>query len=370
MDSEDDPHTLDPDAPTPRFRRFRDHLRDVRAPITGVFEPVPPPQGQPSILAPVFYGHADHLPTGALRTPARVFYPSLDGSPQDAAMLTGVGRYPVVLLLHGMCVHEPEMYRRWDLLPAQLARSGYVVIVPKIANIPPFSDDNPDIAVATGALDWLRTEWTHRAELMPRPMTAVVGHSWGALLGGFVAQRLRAQQSLSAFASLSGGWLESPTIPPPQLALDVATLFTWGTGSSDNFTNLEGANASVLSAVAGSRHVVRFLRGEHWDYFRAGTIACEKGMRGPCTLLRPLAADFVTSFLSRYMPPQHHSALSTSITHTLVPPPLDLTPAQAFYAGGHLQGFAAIAGAQTCSVTHSWRLPPFLEGSMVLGAGS
>jgi hypothetical protein len=85
--------------------------------------------------------------------------------------------------------------------------------------------------------------------------------------------------------------------------------------------------------------------------------------------MRPLAADFVTTFLSHYMPPQRWNALATLIPHSLVPPPLDLTPQQEFFAGGHLTGFAAIRTARTCSVTHGWHLPPFLGGSIVLGAG-
>lgn len=342
----------------------RGHLKDVSKPLPGVFEPLP--GWQPSILAPVFHGRADHLAAGALRSPARVFYPSLSGSPQDAAMLTGVGRFPVVIFLHGMCRHEPEMYRRWDLLPAQLARSGYVVIVPKLSSLPPYSDAaEVDIATAVGALRWLRTEWTHRDQLLPEPMTAVVGHSWGALLGGALTQRMRPH--VSAYASLSGGWAEWPQSPPSPLTLDVPSLFAWGTGSTDGFSSLHEPNDSILSAMQGAIHQVVFRGGEHWDYLPPGAIACET-VRGPCTLVRPLAADFVTSFLSHYVPPEKWSSLTSTIPHSLVAPPLAPTAEQQFYAGGHLQGLAAIAGAGQCSVTSSWRVPPSLNGAITLGA--
>ncbi|MCP2636667.1 hypothetical protein K0817_008830 [Microbacterium sp. HD4P20] len=351
------------------MERILGALRDVRAPVTGVVHPGESPQWQPSVLAPVFYGHADHGTADGLPGPVRVFYPSVDGSPQDAQMLTGVGRYPVVLFLHGQCA-EPEHYLKWDLVPMQLARSGYVVIVPKLSSTPPFGGGaDADFDVATSALTWLRTQWEHRAELMPRPMTGVVGHSWGALLGGAVAEHLQAQGSISAFASLSGGWMEWPPNPPRPLDLDFATLFAWGTGQSDLFAQLSGPAAAILAQPRGAVHHVAFRDGEHFDYFREGSTTCGRAFRGPCSLMRPLAADFVTTFLSHYMPPQRWSALATLIPHSLVPPPLDLTPQQEFFAGGHLTGFAAIPTARTCSVTHGWHLPPFLRGSIVLGAG-
>lgn len=352
-----------------RIEAILDALRDVRAPVTGVLDPGESPQWQPSVLAPVFYGHTDHGTADGLPGPVRVFYPSVDGSPQDAQMLTGVGRYPVVLFLHGQCA-EPDHYLKWDLVPMQLARSGYVVVVPKLSSAPPFGGAaGADFAAATSALTWLRTQWEHRAHLMPLPMTGVVGHSWGALLGGVVAEHLQSQGSISAYASLSGGWLEWPPNPPRPLDLDFATLFAWGTGSSDLFSQLSGAAAGILAQPRGAVHHVVFRDGEHFDYFREGSTTCGRAFRGPCSLMRPLAADFVTTFLSHYMPPQRWNALATLIPHSLVPPPLDLTPQQEFFAGGHLTGFAAIQTARTCSVTHGWHLPPFLGGSIVLGAG-
>jgi hypothetical protein len=356
-----------------RFARLLDRLKDVRAPITGVLDPGPSPHWQPSVMAPVFYGFSDHGTADGLPGPARVFYPSLEGSPQDAPMLTGVGRYPAVLFLHGQCNESgggPEHYLRWDLAPIQLARSGYVVIVPRLASNAPFGGhDNPDVSLALDAVRWLRSTWAHRGELMPAPMTAVVGHSWGALAGGAVAERLQAEHSISAYASLSGGWLEWPSTPARPLDLDLATMFMWGTGSSDLFANLTGGAEGIFLQPQGAKHRVIFQDGEHFDYFREGSTACGRLFRGPCALMRPLAADFLATFLSHYMPPQHWSFLSSTIPHSLVPPPRDLTPEQEFFAGGHLSGFPQIAGAAACRVTHEWRLPPFLQGSIVLGAG-
>jgi pimeloyl-ACP methyl ester carboxylesterase len=324
---------------------------------------------QPSVLAPSFYGFSDLGTADGLPGRVRVFFPSIDGSPQNASILTGCGGYPLVAFLHGQC-NDAEHYRAWDLVPIQLARSGYVVAVPELSSTPPFGGDtNPDIGLVEQTLLWMRTSWAHNASLMPRPMTAIVGHSWGALLGAVVARRLLPQSSVSAYASLSGGWLEWPSSPPrPLPSLNMATMFMWGTGSSDLFARLEGGAASIWEEAPGAAHKVEFRDGEHWDYFREGATNCGAFWRGPCPLMRPLAADFLTTFLSHYMAPEKWQFLNGTIPHSLIPPPLDLTPQQEFFAGGHLQGLSQIASAPECSVTHTWRLPPFGSGSVTLGS--
>jgi hypothetical protein len=60
--------------------------------------------------------------------------------------------------------------------------------------------------------------------------------------------------------------------------------------------------------------------------------------------------------------------LNQTIPHSLLPPPLDLTPQQEFFVGGHLDGLSQIGSSSVCSVTHTWRLPPFGGGSVTLGA--
>jgi dienelactone hydrolase len=321
---------------------------------------------QPSVLAPVFTGFTDFGPANGLPTRVRVYYPTTDGTPENAALVTGCGRYPLVIFLHGQC-SEPDHFLRWDLVPRQLARSGYVVAVPQLSSIPPFGGDNPDVTRAEQVLDWMRTSWPHAALLMPPPMTGVAGHSWGALAGAMLATRLQARGAISAYASLSGGWLEWPSVPPrPTRALAIATLFVYGTGSSDLFANLEGGGAVVFGEPQGATHKVVIRDGEHWDYFREGGTTCGH-FRGPCGLMRSVAADFLATFFSHYMPPSSWTLLGSTIPHSLIPPPLALTPRQEFFAGGHLQGIRALPSTTTCRVTHTWRLPPFGGGAVAFG---
>lgn len=350
------------------IRSLLDRLDDIRVVEPGVLvdDDGCPLGWQPSVLAPVFHGFSDLGPADGLPCRVRVFFPSIDGSPQHAAVLSGCGDYPLVVFLHGQC-READHYQAWDLLPAVLARSGYVVAVPELPSTPPFGgSSNADIALVEQVLAWMRASWAHAAALMPRPMTAVVGHSWGALLGAFVVTRLQAQGAVSAYASLSGGWLEWPPNPPrPLPALNVAAMFMWGTGSSDLYAQLDGANGALWEEPRGATHKVVFRGGEHWDYLREGRTTCGH-WRGPCSLVKSLAADFLATFLSHYVPPQRWTALSGTVPHSLLPPPLDLTPQQETFAGGHLSGLSNVRATPGCSVTHTWRLPPFGGGSVTL----
>ncbi len=65
-------------------------------------------------------------------------------------------------------------------------------------------------------------------------------------------------------------------------------MFMWGTGSSDLYSQLEGANDPIWHETQGATHKVVFRGGEHWDYLRQGTTVCAN-FNGPCTLMRDVA---------------------------------------------------------------------------------
>jgi acetyl esterase/lipase len=66
---------------------------------------------------------------------------SYDRSPvprrRTRPILSGCGRYPLVVFLHGQR-NDVDHYLVWDLVAAQLARSGFVVAVPELPSAPPF----------------------------------------------------------------------------------------------------------------------------------------------------------------------------------------------------------------------------------------
>ena len=327
-----------------------------------------PPRGcelgwQPSILAPAFFGlqhvgSADRSPVDAL-----IAYPTTSTSPNAASPLASCGRYPLVVMIPGQCLSDTDHYGLWSLLASRIARAGYVVVVPKVVNsVYPWENDT-EMNNVLNMMRWMRTSWEHSSILMPAPFTAVVGHSYGAMLAG----RLAAEQAhpIAAYASLSGGWGAWGGGPDlPLFRLKVASLFTWGDSVSEAFV---GANIGPLwDAMNTVKHKVVFPDAEHFDYLRGVDRECGDP-RGPnAPFVQDVTIDMVMAFLSHYVPPEFWPDLPQRIPHSLmVPLPLQLTPEQAPYALGHLRGFARLHPGGETTATHTWAVT--LEtGEMIL----
>jgi Chlorophyllase enzyme len=341
-------------------------LRAFERELLRVHGPLPPPAScpigwQPTALTPVFYGIRDYDPSpvadpglGPLpvpeRPPARlrVFFPSLDGAVFDAAILEGCGRYPLILFAHGHCQGDANQFLKWFQLPAQLARSGYVVVVPQLTGIGggshPSSDQVTQQTLAE-TLQWMRESWEHRATLLPAPATGLAGHSFGALHAGILATTT----PVAAVASLSGVWIDWPggAGPRPILLGTFPRLFTWGT---EPFSERDAILPdSLWNQIAVPKHRAVFTNGEHFDYLYAPQLPC-RGSKGPCRYVGEATADLVTMFFARYLPPELTPDLPGRIPGTLVPPPLQLTPEQEFFAGGHLIGMGLFNGNAQCGV--------------------
>ncbi len=305
--------------------------------------PVPPPAScpigwQPQALAPVFWGVRSLGPDDGAPVPLRIFFPSLDGSVETAPILAGCGRYPLVVLAHGHCIGDPENHRSWFVVPAMLARSGYVVVVPHLAGITsgtsPSTSAHPDLATLDAVVAWARTGWEHRAVLLPPPATGVIGHSFGAMLGA----RFAVDHPVAAYAGLSGTWQDwFGDAPFPLPLLTVPSLLTWGS-AGDSFTRLSDAQ---WAATARPRHRVVLEGAMHWDYL--GTHAPPCARTPTCPGVGSAVADLLVMFFARYLPPELATNLAFEVPATLEPPDrLDLTPEQEFFAGGFLGGWAAL----------------------------
>jgi hypothetical protein len=298
---------------------------------------------QPNALTPVFYGARTYGAAQSAPVSLRVYFPSLDGAVESAPILSGCGRYPVVLFAHGDCHPDPNHFRKWVQLPAQLARSGYVVVVPQLPAISmhPSAESHPALGAIAGSLAWLRQRWEYRSVLMPAAATGIAGHSFGALL----AARYARANIVAGFAGLSGVWQDWPAGSPPIVGLAGPKLLLWG-GPEDRFTSLSDAQWNGLSTP---KHRAVFATGVHWDYLPAGQTPCD-ATRGPCGLIPSAAADLVTMFFAKYLPPELSPHLPGRVPDNLVPPALVLTREQEFYAGAHLVGMRNMPGRAGCGV--------------------
>jgi pimeloyl-ACP methyl ester carboxylesterase len=326
---------------------------------------------RPNALAPVFYGYRDYAAGQAAPVAVRVFFPSLDGSPEAAPILAGCGRFPVVLFAHGQCLNDANHNQRWFQLAAQLARAGYVVAVPQLPSmgIVP-SPTHPALAAMEGVLGWLRQTWEHRLSLLPDPATGVAGHSYGGLLAAEYART----HSVAGYAAVGADW-HSWSGSLPIFGVSEPKLVIWG--GIEPFSQLTTQQWDALSTP---KHRAIFHSGEHWDYLPAGQSPCS-AERGPCSLIPAATADLVTMFFGKHLPPELSPTLPSLIPSNLLPPQLVLTPEQEFFAGSYLFGMRAMASRAGCestltAVMSSLRpvpdvreLAPNAARSLVLGAG-
>lgn len=304
---------------------------------------------RPNALAPVFYGFQDVGSAEGAPATARVFFPSLEGSPDGAPILQDCGRYPLIVFAHGHCTGDSDHHLRWFEIPANLARAGYVVAVPalpEIAGGTSPSNADADLARLRDLVSWMRTGWVHGSLVAPAPATGLVGHSFGAGLAG----RLATEGSIGAYAALSGHVARQV-----REAIGAPKLFTWGFPTSDGLEFLIPISDADWADLGTPKHRVVLSELAHWDYLRAGVVPCETA-RGTCPPARIVVWDLLTMFFGNYLPPPWVPTLPSRIPASLIPPELDLTPEQQFFAGGWLSGFGLLEGeADSCSVTISFQ---------------
>lgn len=305
---------------------------------------------QPSALLPVFYGSRELDTSEGPPMPVRIFFPSIDGAVDSAPLLRGCGRYPLVVFLHGQCPDDTDHFRRWHRLPAQLARAGYVVLVPNLVDIDthPGEPDHPDQQRLVDLVDWARTRWGGREVLMPSPATGVAGHSWGAMHAGLLAPKVDA----AAVGLLSGRWSELGDDNP--LFHDARPrLLTWGVGSRSEITS--ELNDRHWALVSKPKHRARFTDAEHWDYLYNVQFPCGDP-KGPCRYVGNAADDLLTMFFARYLPPERSPWLADRIPPDLRPPRVERTLEQEFFAGSFLGGLALFESLAACRVEIDFEL--------------
>jgi dienelactone hydrolase len=315
----------------------------------------------PDVAHPVSFGFQDlGTAQGAPRT-MRIYFPSHNTPFDDKRSILKlcVHRWPVVLFLHGQPPRpqaSPVGYHlKWTEIPSVLAQSGYVVVVPNHDAPLPINDVTAIVTAAMNDVAFARTTWPESKWVDKRPTsTAVVGHSFGALLGARVAA---AHPEIGAFVSLGGRFQDFDDRLESLQAITMPSLFMWGKGLI--FEDLDG-NPKLWDPLTQPKYAAVY-NGQHFDYLPAASTGDE--VRGPCGLIGGASASLAALFVSANVPV---SVSRTKIPIELTKPKVDLTPKQQFYGNGALGALDDIQQVQACRIDLRWKLPAG-TGSRKLG---
>jgi pimeloyl-ACP methyl ester carboxylesterase len=119
-------------------------------------------------------------------------------------------------------VAHDAWHQMWRRLASTLASRGYVVVVPRhVATATPVDQD---VALAMGDLEWGRHHWSEAEWTSKDPrLTAVAGHSNGALLAAAIAAK---HPGIGAFVSL-GGHHEQPDATHNAGMVKAPSFYMW-----------------------------------------------------------------------------------------------------------------------------------------------
>lgn len=305
----------------------------------------------PDVAHPVWWGE-EHLTTadGAPRT-LSIYYPSNRVLPPRQMLRSCLGRWPVVLLLHGqppggISPAQSTSYNRafWRIAVA-LARSGYVVVAPLRATRLTTPESGPAmLAAAQADVNWVRTAWKEAKWVSRAPNVTVVGHSYGALEATYIANNW---PEVAALASLGGPWLEPTDAAQTFRSIRVPSLFMFQPGGL-GFERIEEnpTEAANFWREIPTATYAAIYEGEHFDYLDAGLSG--SAPRGPCAQIGQLAADLVALFVAAHV----HSL--TAVPIKLTKPAVTLSPEQEPFAVQHLPAIDKTWGDE-CTIKLKWR---------------
>jgi pimeloyl-ACP methyl ester carboxylesterase len=306
----------------------------------------------PDVAHPVWFGE-EHLTSadGAPRT-MTITYPSNRVLPPRQMLRSCLGRWPVVLLLHGqppsgLSAEQLRTYHRsFGLIAVGLARSGYVVVAPQRTARLPTPVSGPEmLAAAIRDVDWVRNAWSEAKWVSRAPgRVAVVGHSYGGLEAAFIANNW---PEVAALVSLSGPWLEPTDAPATFEAIRVPSLFMFKStpGGFERIEDNPNPAVNFWRTITANTYAAIYA-GQHFDYLDASQSGSEP--RGPCSMTGRLAADLTALFIAANI------QSLTSVPIELRKPAVVLTPEQEPFAVQHLTAIDKPWGPD-CRIELKWR---------------
>ncbi len=347
-------------------------------------------QWKPNMWQPVFWGIEDHFPGTARRmkgslvsrpgppTRLRILYPSVDIG-QQVPILDDYGTYPLIVFCHGQCLEDPDIFLRWTNTLVPLARSGYIVVIPRV----PYFGQPPVFSAARllllSVISWMKQAWAHSGVVGSK--LGIIAHSYGAVATAPLVAEAKAD--VSAYTALSGAFYQAD-VDASLTTLGVPSLFMGG-GAFDNGA-VQGKFPDYAlyawNAIKSPKHGVIFAQGRHYDYLEVPTADIGEGnlgvcpnmnnveyMQGACSAQWLLARDMLVTFFSRYMPPTYLLPEPfTAADETLLPPTLaDLQQLNQslvltdqckanheYFFGGHMGGRTTFANTAACSAKILW----------------
>lgn len=306
----------------------------------------------PDVAHPVSWGcHNLTAQNGAPRD-MLVYYPSCQMNrarigleppydPASAAPMLRLNahRWPVVLFYHGRMptgVAHDAWHQMWRRLASSLACRGYVVIVPRHAAEAIPTQDH--VALVMADLEWVRNSWQESEwTTSDLQLTAVAGHSNGALLAAAVAAKY---PGFGAFVSL-GGQHKQPEATLNVGMVKAPSFYMWTRSNllEDIEVLWNSLDAPRYAAVYG---------GTHFDYLEAADTGSLP--RGTCTHMAGVASDLVTLFVASQLRPPGWPKIPLGLTR----PQPQLTPRQQPYAVGQFNSLDEIATRPGCKVSLRW----------------
>lgn len=307
----------------------------------------------PDVAHPVAWGE-EHLTTadGAPRIMS-IYYPSPRFIPPRPMLRSCLGKWPVVLPLHGqppagVSTSPADAYnQRFGRIAVALARSGYVVVAPLHTPNPTPDAANTVIANAKTDIDWVRNSW-HEAKWVSRSSKSVtvVGHSYGAI----EAARIAAGWSeVAALVSLSGPYLELNDASNLFSSIGCPSLFMFSKSSDVEYEKIEDSpnpGNNLWRNLPGDRYAAAF-EGQHFDYLDPSVAG--DAPRGPCSHIGQLAADLTALFVASNV------QSLTRVPIELRKPDVVLSDAQQTLAIQHLPAIDKDWG-EACKMQLKWRV--------------
>ncbi|HTB95929.1 MAG TPA: hypothetical protein VK716_02905 [Terracidiphilus sp.] len=314
----------------------------------------------PNIASPVWYGAQNFvLNTGGV---FRVLYPALPvppGRPGHPAinppLFVGLGKYKIVMFTHG----QGTTYLSWDFTLSELARAGYIVIIPETNGESVLSANVLDVPLR--AFDWvINNPESQFRNVVDLSMTGLCGHSYGGPVAAALALDLGKK---AVYASIAGAFIDSETnVGHVDLtAMAMPKLFIIGgnaevdpIGGGFDLNSNDAVDHQLWNMLPRPKHNLNFVNAAHLDYVPAGAPGSLPG-RGPCSLVPRLTSDFLATFFTKYMAPQVDDSLG--VYNNLVMEPVGPLQVQS-YPVGFLTGLSAILENPRCGAISTWDLPP------------